>query len=148
MGREAFEFEHLHVKRVRVGSWLSVERSKRLLASASRDSLRGKRNYAMLATLLGCGFRHGKLLVLQVESIQLREEHWVIADLPDKAGHVCTVPIPGWVKAAIDEWKEASGITGGALCGEISCDEISLHARGVNAIQLRAKQPTCKRSWR
>ena len=100
---------------VRVGNWLSIEQSKRLLSSASRVSLRGKRNYAMLAVLLGCGLRRGELLALRVESIQLREEHWVIADLLGKAGHIRTVPIPAWVKAAIDEWKEASGITEGAL---------------------------------
>jgi integrase len=69
----------------------------------------------MLAMLLGCGLRHGELLALQVESIQLREEHWVIADLLGKAGHIRTVPIPDSVTAAIDEWKEASGITEGAL---------------------------------
>jgi len=100
---------------VRVGNWLSVEQSNRLLASACRDSLRGKRNYAMLAMLLGCGLRRGELFGLRVESIQLREEHWVIADLLGKAGHIRTVPIPAWVKSAIDEWKEASGITEGAL---------------------------------
>jgi hypothetical protein len=33
---------------------------------------------------------------LNMKSIQLREEHWVIADLIGKAGHICTVPIPYW----------------------------------------------------
>ena len=42
---------------VRVGNWLTVEQSKRLLGSASRTSLRGKRNCAMLAMLVGCGLR-------------------------------------------------------------------------------------------
>ena len=32
-----------------------------------------------------------------------------------KAGHIRTVPIPSWVKAAIDEWKAASGVREGAL---------------------------------
>src|SRR6266542_4101815 len=32
-----------------VGNWLTVEQGKRLLAGAERESLRGKRNYAMLA---------------------------------------------------------------------------------------------------
>ena len=69
----------------------------------------------MLAMLIGCGLRRGELLALNAESIQLREDHWVIADLMGKAGHVRTVPIPLWVKAAIDEWKDASGIKEGAL---------------------------------
>ena len=100
---------------VRVGNWLTAEQGKRLLASMKRESLRGKRNYAMLAMLIGCGLRRGELLALSAESIQLREDHWVVADLMGKAGHVRTVPIPLWAKAAIDEWKDASGIKEGAL---------------------------------
>ena len=100
---------------VRVGNWLTAEQGKRLLAGVERGSLRGKRNYAMLAMLIGCGLRRGELLALRVDSIQLREEHWAIADLLGKAGHIRMVPIPRWVKDAIDEWKEASGITEGAL---------------------------------
>ncbi len=105
---------------VRIGNWLTAEQSKRLLAGADRESLRGKRNYAMLAMLIGCGLRRGELLALRVDSIQLREEHWVIAALLGKAGHIRTVPIPVWVKAAIDEWKDAGGITEGALFRSIN----------------------------
>jgi integrase len=73
---------------VRVGNWLTAEQGKRLLASMKRESLRGKRNYAMLAMLIGCGLRRGELLTLRADSIQLREDHWVVADLVGKAGHV------------------------------------------------------------
>jgi integrase len=76
---------------VRLGNWLTAEQSRRLLAGADRESLGGKRNYAMLAMLIGCGLRRGELLTLRVDSIQLREEHWVIADLLGKAGHIRTV---------------------------------------------------------
>jgi len=105
---------------VRVGNWLTAEQSKRLLASEDRRSLRGKRNYAILAMLIGCGLRRGELLSLRVDSIQSREEHWVIADLLGKAGHIRTVPVPSWVKAAINEWQEASCITEGALFRSIN----------------------------
>ena len=74
----------------------------------------------MLVILIGCGLRRGELLALRVNSTQLREEHWVIADLVGKAGHIRTVPIPAWVKFAIDEWKEASGITEGVLFRSIN----------------------------
>jgi integrase len=100
---------------VRVGNWLTAQQGKQLLARVDRSSLRGKRNYAMLAMLIGCGLRRGELLGLHVDSIQLREEHWVIADLLGKAGHIRTVPVPSWVKDSIDEWKQASGVTEGAL---------------------------------
>jgi site-specific recombinase XerD len=80
---------------VRVGNWLTTEQAKRLLAASDRGSLRGKRNHAMIAMLIGRGLRRGELLPLHVDSIQLREEHWVIADLLGKAGHIRTVPIHG-----------------------------------------------------
>jgi integrase len=105
---------------VRVGNWLTVEQAKRLLAVVDRGSLRGKRDYAMIAMLIGCGLRRGELLALRVDSVQSREEHWVIADLLGKAGHIRTVPIPSWVKAAIDEWKEAGCITEGSLFRSIN----------------------------
>jgi hypothetical protein len=44
----------------------------------------------------------------------------VIADLLGKTGHMRTVPIPMWVKTAIDEWNEASGITKGAIFRSIN----------------------------
>jgi integrase len=50
-----------------------------------------------------------------VESIQQREEHWVIADLVGKGGHVWTVPIPQWVKCAVDAWTTAAAITKGRV---------------------------------
>jgi integrase len=40
----------------------------------------------MVAVLIGCGLRRAELLALRVESIQQREEHWVIADLIGKGG--------------------------------------------------------------
>jgi integrase len=48
----------------------------------------------MVAMLIGCGLRRAELLALRLESIEQREEHWVIADLVGKGGHVRTVPIP------------------------------------------------------
>ena len=69
----------------------------------------------MVAMLIGCGLRRAELLALCVESIQQREEHWVIADLVGKAGHVRTVPIPTWVKAAVDAWTAAAAITNGSV---------------------------------
>ena len=69
----------------------------------------------MVAVLIGCGLRRGELLTLKLSSIQQREEHWVIADLVGKGGHVRTVPMPSWVKAAVDAWTTAAGITEGSV---------------------------------
>jgi integrase len=49
-----------------------------------------------------------------------REEHWVVADLVGKGRHVRTVPMPGWVKGAVDEWTSAAGISGGTIFRRIN----------------------------
>jgi site-specific recombinase XerD len=43
---------------VRVGNWLTAEQGKRLLHAFDVGGLRGKRDYAMIAVLLGCGERN------------------------------------------------------------------------------------------
>ena len=105
---------------VLVGNWLNAEQGKRLLLTADGASLRSKRDYATLAILMGCGLRRAELTALRVEDIQQREEHWVIADLVGKGGHIRTIPVPAWVKAGIDAWMAAARITTGTLFRSIN----------------------------
>jgi integrase len=100
---------------VRLGNWLTPEQGRRLLAHADVATPRARRDHPMLAMLIGCGLRRGEFLALTLESIQRREDHWVIADMVGKARHVRTVPIPTWVKTAVDEWTVAAGITDGVV---------------------------------
>ncbi len=100
---------------VRLGNWLTPEQGRRLLESAGSSSARDLRDYAIVAMLIGCGLRRAELLALRVESIQQREEHWVIADLVGKGGHVRTVPVPIWVKSTVDAWLAAAAITRGPV---------------------------------
>ncbi len=100
---------------VRLGNWLTPEQSRRLLERAAPLTARELRDHAMVAMLIGCGLRRAELLALHLESIRQREEHWVIADLVGKAGHVRTVPIPTWVKTTVDAWTAAAAITNGPV---------------------------------
>ena len=100
---------------VRLGNWLTPEQGRRLLEATAPDSPRELRDQAMVAMLIGCGLRRAELLALQLDSVQQREEHWVIADLVGKGGHVRTVPIPKWVKNAVDVWTAAAHITDGRI---------------------------------
>ena len=100
---------------VRIGNWLTVHQSRTLLGGSPSDSLRGKRDRAILALLIGCGLRRAELVGLGMEDFQVREEHWVIADLIGKGKHIRTVPVPMWAKRAVDEWTRAAGISGGAI---------------------------------
>lgn len=45
---------------VRVGNWLTAEKSKRLLSAEIDDTLRSRRNRALLALLVGCGLRRAE----------------------------------------------------------------------------------------
>jgi integrase len=96
---------------VRLGNWLTPEQRRRLLECAVPSTARELRDHAMVAMLIGCGLRRAELLALRLESIQQREEHWVIAALVGKASHVRTVPIPTWVKTAVDARTTAAAIT-------------------------------------
>jgi integrase len=100
---------------MRIGNWLTAEQGRRLLAVFERGDLRGKRDYAMVAVLLGCGLRRAEAAALAVEDLQQREEHWVIADLVGKGGHVRTVPVPAWVKTAVDNWLIVANVTTGPI---------------------------------
>jgi site-specific recombinase XerD len=101
--------------RVRFGNWLTAEEARRLSQSPDHDSLKGNRDHAILAVLLGCGLRRCELAELGFPHQQRREEHWAIVDLIGKGGHIRTVPVPDWVKAAIDRWVAAAGISTGRL---------------------------------
>ena len=86
-----------------------------LLSTFDRTSLRGKRDYAIVAVLLGCGLRRAELAAAQVQDVQQGEDHWVFADLIGKGGHSRTVPIPGWVAEAVRAWMTEACITAGAV---------------------------------
>jgi len=99
----------------RSGNWLSTEQSSEVLKHAYGDSMRAKRDYAMLAMLFGCGFRRSELVGLELDDIQMRQGHWAVVDLIGKGGHIRTVPIPAWVKAALDQCTCAANIKEGKI---------------------------------
>src|SRR5437773_6515290 len=61
-----------------------------------------------------------KLVGLRTGDFQVREDHWVIADLIGKGKHIRTVPVPVWAKRAVDEWIAAAGINNGIIFRRVS----------------------------
>jgi site-specific recombinase XerD len=100
---------------VRLGNWLTAEQCRSLLQAPSTETLKGRRDRAILALLLGCGLRRAELAKLEVHDLQQREERWVIVDLMGKGRHIRTVPVPDWAKAAVDAWTKAAGIAAGRV---------------------------------
>ena len=107
-------------KGTRLGNWLTREQAKELLAVPDRSTLKGKRDYVILALLVGCALRRRELATLNVEDIQLREGRWVIIDLHGKGGRIRTVAVPIWVKQGIDVWMTAAKIEDGRLLRPVS----------------------------
>ncbi len=105
------------VKRLgrRIGNWLSGDQAQDLLDSIPQNTLRGRRDAALIGLLLGCGLRRSEAVALRLDQIQRREGHWVIADLFGKGGRLRTVPVPDWCKALIDSWLRASGVSEGLV---------------------------------
>ena len=93
---------------IRIGNWLGVEQARELLRATVVETVRGKRDRAILALLIACGLRRAELVRLKKDDFQLREEHWVLADLVGKGKHIRTVPVPAWAKLAVDDWTNAS----------------------------------------
>jgi integrase len=106
---------NLPQKGTRLGNWLTREQARELLAVPDRSTLKGKRDYLLLAMLVGCALRREELAVLDIDTIQLRERRWVLADLEGKGRRVRTVAIPAWVKQGINAWITAAGVEDGRL---------------------------------
>ena len=99
----------------RMGNWLSQAQTQALIEAPEPNTLKGKRDRCALALLVGCGMRRGEAVKLEFGDIQQRDGRWVIVDLKGKHGRIRTVPVPPWVKVAIDRWGDAARISIGRI---------------------------------
>jgi site-specific recombinase XerD len=100
---------------VRLGNWLSKQQAQDLISAPDASTLKGTRDRAILALMVGGGFRRNEIAGLTVGHLQMREARWVIVDLRGKHGRVRSVPVPAWAKVAVDLWTQAAGITEGRI---------------------------------
>lgn len=100
---------------VRAGNWLTRDQAEALLNRPDPTTMKGKRDRALLAVLLGCGLRRKEAGGLSLGHVQQRDGRWAIVDLVGKGARMRTVPMPSWAKAAIDAWTQAAGISAGRI---------------------------------
>jgi integrase len=100
---------------IRTGNWLSVRQAQNLLNAPDVTALRGLRDRAILAVLLGCGLRRSEVAALTFAHVQQRDGRWCIVDLKGKHGRVRTMPMPTWVKVAIDAWTATADVVDGPV---------------------------------
>src|SRR5664279_1782046 len=110
----------------RLGNWLSKAQAEQLINSPDVSTLKGLRDRAILAVLVGCWLRRNESVTsLAFEQIQQREGRWVIVDLVGKRNKTRSVPMPAWTKAAVDAWAVAAGnflgLTGLLNNGPVFC---------------------------
>jgi site-specific recombinase XerD len=102
-------------KGTRTGNWLSKDQAQALINTPDTGTLKGLRDRAILAVMIGAGLRRSEVANLTFNHVQQREGRWVIVDLVGKGGRVRTVPIPSWVKVAIDTWAKGAAIRRGRI---------------------------------
>lgn len=125
----------------RTGNWLNAEQAEKLLNMPSGETLRGRRDRAILAVLLGCGLRREEAAALTMGHLQQREGRWVIVDLVGKGNRTRTVPMPSWCKAAIDLWIEG----GDANCTASNAGE-TMTPTGVSNPRASEAAPVASRA--
>ena len=70
----------------RTGRWLTVSQTEALLNAPDASTLKGLRDRALLAVLVGSGIRRGEAAALCFEDIQERESRWMIVASGDLVG--------------------------------------------------------------
>ena len=99
----------------RTGNWLTREEAQGWLGAPDKRTMKGRRDRALLAVLIGCGLRRAETAGLTFDHIQQRDGRWVLVDLIGKRDKIRSIPMPNWAKVAIDEWSRASDVAEGLV---------------------------------
>jgi site-specific recombinase XerD len=99
----------------RTGNWLAKQQAQKMLNAPDIRTLKGLRDRAIFAVLIGCGLRRAEAVNLTFKHIQQRDGRWVLVDLIGKRNKVRSVPMPNWTKQAIDEYASLSDLGEGVV---------------------------------
>ncbi len=97
----------------RTGNWLTKEEAQMWLNAPNTKTLKGVRDRALLAILIGCGLRRAEASILSFHHIEQREGRWAIVDIVGKRDKMRTVPMPSWAKACVNTWKTVAHLEEG-----------------------------------
>ncbi len=122
---------------VRAGNRLSLKQAQALLSALDITTLKGLRDRAIIAVLLGCGLRRSEVAALTMGHVEQRDGRWCIIDLLGKHVRVRTVPMPTWVKVAIDAWMVPAGVAYGHVFRPV-----------VRGDKINGERPSEKVVWR
>ncbi len=97
------------------GHLLSEEQAEELVNAPDESNIKGVRDRALLALIVGCALRSGEIVTIQVEDISRQKGHWALANVRGTRGASRTLLIPAWTKKAVLAWIESSRIESGPL---------------------------------
>jgi integrase/recombinase XerD len=99
------------------------------------STLRGLRDRAILAVLVGCGLRRSEAAALTMAHVKQRDGRWCIVDLVGKHGRVRTAPMPTWVKVAVNAWASPTGVAEGYVFRPVNrADCVTSEALGEKVV--------------
>ena len=133
---------------VRAGNWLSLKQAQALLDAPNIGTLKGLRDRAIIAVLLGCALRRSEVAALTMNHIQQRDGRWCIVDLYGKHGRVRTIPMPVWTKVAIETWTGPAGVVDGYVFRPVNRGD---KVRGVmlsREVCVATAPAVCRCYWR
>ncbi|HEV7744082.1 MAG TPA: tyrosine-type recombinase/integrase [Pyrinomonadaceae bacterium] len=99
----------------RTGNWLTKEQAQEMLSAPDTRTLKGLRDRAILALLIGCGLRRAEASGMTFGHIQQRDGRWVLVDIIGKRNKIRSVPMPNWTKQAIEEYAKAADLVEGIV---------------------------------
>jgi site-specific recombinase XerC len=107
-------------KGIRLGNWLSIQQAQKLLNTPIPPRPRGCATGRSWPCFLAAGFGVRRLPRSPKGMSSSEMAAGCIVDLRGKHGRVRTVPMPTWVKVAIDAWAVAAGVTDGSVFRPVS----------------------------
>ena len=122
----------------------TVRQAQALLNAPDITTLKGLRDRAILAVMLGCGLRRSEAANLTFTHLQQRDGRWCIVDLVGKHGRVRTIPVPTWVKVAVDAWTAAAELTEGHVLRPVGRGDRVLGDRMTEKVVWQLLQPYAK----
>lgn len=89
------------------GHWLTLAATRTLLRLPDRSTLIGKRDAALLGTLVGCLLRRSEAASLTWSHFEEHHGRWILRNIRGKGNRIRTVPVPDWAARDLLAWREA-----------------------------------------
>lgn len=106
------DLQAVHYERLPVGFSLTLRQCKRLLAACDDGTLRGARDKALLAVMMGCGLRRAEAVSLTLESWDAKDQSLKFVGKGNKERKVF---LPTDLLDIMNTWLEIRGLEEGAL---------------------------------